>query len=183
MDLRIKRTRQNIINAFIQLRSQKSLEKISIKELAELATINKATFYKHYKDIYDLSDQLEKELMQNLFNEFQHAEELLTNTKEAFSELCEILIRQSALFDIVFEGDRHDKMIDMLESELEQRICSGISDVKQKGEIRILVSVLVQGTFRTALKYKNGEHYEQLLEMLGDINDKIVKQYQDNHNA
>ncbi|MDE7423419.1 MAG: hypothetical protein K2N51_06965 [Lachnospiraceae bacterium] len=36
MDLRTKRTKHSIINAFIQLRSQKPLEKITIKELSEI---------------------------------------------------------------------------------------------------------------------------------------------------
>ena len=56
MDLREKKTKRNIRNAFIELRAKKPLERISIKELAELAEISKATFYLHYKDIYDLSE-------------------------------------------------------------------------------------------------------------------------------
>ena len=55
MDLRTERTKRSIINAFLELRSQKPLEKITVKELSELAFINKATFYTHYQDIYDLS--------------------------------------------------------------------------------------------------------------------------------
>ena len=33
------------------------------KELCEKAQINKSTFYSHYKDIYDLSDQLETDVV------------------------------------------------------------------------------------------------------------------------
>ena len=57
MDLRIQRTKRCITEAFLKLRTQKPLEKITIKELSELAMINKATFYSHYTDIYDLSEQ------------------------------------------------------------------------------------------------------------------------------
>ena len=56
MDLRIERTRKCIKDAFIELRKSKPIEKITVKELAALASINKATFYSHYNDIYDLSD-------------------------------------------------------------------------------------------------------------------------------
>ena len=35
MDLRIEKTRQSIVNAFIALRSGKPLEKITVKELCE----------------------------------------------------------------------------------------------------------------------------------------------------
>ena len=47
MDIRIEKTRQSIINAFIELRSHKELERITIKELCEKAQINKSTFYAH----------------------------------------------------------------------------------------------------------------------------------------
>ncbi len=39
MDLRVQRTQRNIINAFLQLRTKKPIEKITIKELSELAYI------------------------------------------------------------------------------------------------------------------------------------------------
>ncbi|MBR3282470.1 MAG: TetR/AcrR family transcriptional regulator [Ruminococcus sp.] len=45
MDMRIEKTRRSIINAFLQLRAKKPLEKITVKELSALAEINKATFY------------------------------------------------------------------------------------------------------------------------------------------
>ena len=44
MDLRIEKTEKGIRNAFIELRSRKPLEKITIKELCEHAYINKSTF-------------------------------------------------------------------------------------------------------------------------------------------
>ena len=70
MDIRVEKTRQSIINAFIELRSHRELERITIKELCERARINKSTFYSHYQDIYHLSDTLETEvvvsIMENL---------------------------------------------------------------------------------------------------------------------
>ena len=45
MDLRIEKTEKAIKNAFMELRSKKPLEKISVRELCALACINKSTFY------------------------------------------------------------------------------------------------------------------------------------------
>ena len=74
MDLRTERTKRSIINAFLELRSKKPLEKITVKELSELAFINKATFYTHYQDIYDLSEQLETEFVTNILNQITYTE-------------------------------------------------------------------------------------------------------------
>ena len=58
MDLRIIKTKRSIRNALFQLLSQKPLEQITVRELAQQAEINKGTFYLHYHDIYDLVHQL-----------------------------------------------------------------------------------------------------------------------------
>lgn len=54
MDRREIKTKRSIKNAFLKLRSKKEIEQITIRELAEEAEISKATFYLHYRDIYDL---------------------------------------------------------------------------------------------------------------------------------
>lgn len=42
----------------------KKHKKITVRELSELVDINRGTFYLHYKDIYDLVEQIENELFQ-----------------------------------------------------------------------------------------------------------------------
>lgn len=56
MDLRIKKTKRAIRSAFAELIKEKPMEKITVKEIAELAEINKTTFYAHYETVYDLVD-------------------------------------------------------------------------------------------------------------------------------
>lgn len=102
MDLRIERTRKSIINAFIELRARKPLEKISIKELSELAYINKATFYAHYSDIYDLAEQLENEAIASVIQSIPDPNKLLTNPKEGTAELTNAMISQSQLYSSYF---------------------------------------------------------------------------------
>lgn len=57
-DPRAIRTRQAIIEAFNELIATKEFNSISIKDITEKATINRATFYAHYLDKYDLLDQV-----------------------------------------------------------------------------------------------------------------------------
>ena len=65
-DRRTKRTRTLLKKAYIQLLSQKKFSDISVKELCDLADINRGTFYLHYTDIYDLKVQLEDEIVLHL---------------------------------------------------------------------------------------------------------------------
>lgn len=57
-DLRVRRTRKLIREAFISLLRTKRFEKISIQEISDKAMINRATFYAHYADKQDLYDSL-----------------------------------------------------------------------------------------------------------------------------
>jgi AcrR family transcriptional regulator len=63
LDPRIIRTRKLIMDAFIRLSQQKDFDNITIKDITEKATINRATFYYHFSDKYDLLEQVINEDM------------------------------------------------------------------------------------------------------------------------
>ena len=71
MDLRVKKTERSIQQAFLDLRRQKPLEKITVKELCQRADIHKSTFYSHYDSIGDLMEELEQEIGANLMRRFR----------------------------------------------------------------------------------------------------------------
>ena len=52
-DLRVRRTKQALFNAFVSLVTEKPIDEITINQLCEKAEIRRATFYKHYTDKYD----------------------------------------------------------------------------------------------------------------------------------
>jgi AcrR family transcriptional regulator len=63
LDPRTKRTRQLLVDAFGKLLSQKSFEEITVQDITELATVNRATFYAHFEDKYDLLDHSVTEMI------------------------------------------------------------------------------------------------------------------------
>jgi AcrR family transcriptional regulator len=65
-DLRVRRTRQALHNAFMVLIEEKGFDAIIVQDIADRAMVNRVTFYKHYHDKYDLLDQT----MQSLLDEF-----------------------------------------------------------------------------------------------------------------
>ena len=61
-DHRTRVTKLLIRKAFTQLLNEKPTQSISVKELCMQAGINRGTFYAHYRDIYDLMEQIESEM-------------------------------------------------------------------------------------------------------------------------
>lgn len=69
MDPRAIRTRKLIIDAFNQLLVSKGFEHITVKDITELATINRATFYAHFVDKYALLEEVLMELIGTIMGE------------------------------------------------------------------------------------------------------------------
>lgn len=61
-DSRVKRTKKLIRKGITELAREKSISRITVKELTDLIEINRGTFYLHYKDISDLVKSIEEEL-------------------------------------------------------------------------------------------------------------------------
>jgi AcrR family transcriptional regulator len=57
-DPRIRRTRKLLQGALGALMQTKSFDEISVQDITEAATVNRATFYDHYTDKYALLDAL-----------------------------------------------------------------------------------------------------------------------------
>jgi AcrR family transcriptional regulator len=58
LDPRVKRTRQLLLKAFIELLATEDFEAISVQDIAEKATVNRATFYDHFPDKFALLDYM-----------------------------------------------------------------------------------------------------------------------------
>ncbi|GHO49342.1 TetR/AcrR family transcriptional regulator [Ktedonospora formicarum] len=69
-DLRVRRTHQFLQEAMIELITEKEFGAITVGDIAERAMINRATFYRHYQDKYDLVAKIFEEtanhLMENM---------------------------------------------------------------------------------------------------------------------
>jgi AcrR family transcriptional regulator len=62
LDPRVKRTRQLIQSAFAELIIEKrSFENVTVADITERAEINRATFYAHFEDKYDLLNYMVRE--------------------------------------------------------------------------------------------------------------------------
>jgi AcrR family transcriptional regulator len=58
LDPRIRRTRQLLQDALRNLLTKKEFDKISVQDITEAATVNRATFYAHYEDKFALLGEL-----------------------------------------------------------------------------------------------------------------------------
>ena len=65
-DLRTRRTRLALRDALLDLIQTKGFDAIVVQDLADRAMINRVTFYKHYRDKYDLLEHTMQDLLAEL---------------------------------------------------------------------------------------------------------------------
>ena len=95
LDPRVRRTRELIVRAFNELVAEKGHTGLTVQEIAERATINRATFYDHFADQYELfdhaiSEAFREELRQRLPDPSRLTEE---NLKALILAACDYLAR------------------------------------------------------------------------------------------
>ncbi len=67
-DRRVVKTKRAIHMAFASLLSQEELNDITVRDIAELADINRKTFYNYYEGVYAVLDEIENEVVSTLEN-------------------------------------------------------------------------------------------------------------------
>ncbi len=89
LDRRVRKTRRILRECLTRLLKEKKIQDITVRELADMADINRGTFYLHYKDVFDLLEQIEQELTEKLEDILDHhsVEELLSRPSLLFSDL------------------------------------------------------------------------------------------------
>lgn len=64
-DPRVRRTRKLIVEAFFSLLAEKGFRAVSVQDIAERATVNRATFYLHFEDKYALMDWVVRDMFRD----------------------------------------------------------------------------------------------------------------------
>lgn len=174
MDIRVTKTQRAIKDAFIQLRSKKALEKITVKELCQVAEINKSTFYSHYSDIYSLSEELEKETVSYILGKISQEQDYSAENPETFArEICMTCISHLALTDLLFSGQDNSRLAGSLESGIKEMIYLKYPEYRDDEVKNILLSFCIQGAHHAYLNNRSVD-----TEILVQTIEKIIKTLQ-----
>ena len=171
LDIRIEKTERAIKQAFMELRAHKPLEKIKVKELCDLACINKSTFYAHYQDIYALANAMEDELVASVVASLPQlkASDVSERTEWLARELFRAFVKNQEAVNIVFADSRQGLFINRVEGAL--RKCIAASDLSFETDVvrKVVLSFCVQGCYYTFTSYCDQMDEKKLVALLASI--------------
>ncbi|HIY21544.1 MAG TPA: TetR/AcrR family transcriptional regulator [Candidatus Flavonifractor merdigallinarum] len=176
MDLRVARTRRHIISAFLDLRAQKPLERITIKDLAARAEINKATFYLHFHDIYDLSDAVEQQIVSSVIDRIDHPENLIFQPSQAIRDLTDAYLAQKERIDVVFSGEQRPHLVKRIDQSIRQSLYEKYPQWREDRDKNIMLTYCIYGSYHAFMGHL---HYgiDDILPAICRISDALRDLY------
>lgn len=176
MDLRVKRTQKNIREAFISLAEKKKVERMTIKELAETAMINKATFYLHYRDLEDFVSQLENEVIDDILSEIGQVDSFFRRVDEFFERFTVALIRNQKLMVILYDNDWTNSFQNKLVISLREKILAENNHLEFTPEMNIILTFMLRGVMDISL-YEEFEDPDEVFRALSNTIRVVTDHY------
>ena len=123
-DRRVRRTKQLLRSALLELLREKSVDQITVTELTEKADVNRGTFYGHYKDIFDMVEQLENEMFQEFSALLQAypADALKHGLRPILRDVFAFLQRYGDMAAALLERDRDTRFLEQLKGMVAERV-------------------------------------------------------------
>lgn len=171
LDIRIEKTERSIKQAFMTLRRQRPMEKIKVKELCDLACINKSTFYAHYQDIYALSNALEEEMVQLVVASLPRltSDDISERTEWLAQELFRAFALRRAEIETLFSDSRQGLFINRVEDAIRESFKANDPSFEQDLVRKIVLSFCVQGSYYAFNAYCGQMDEKQLVALIGSI--------------
>lgn len=143
-DPRILRTRQLLKDAFVDLLQEMEIEKISVNRIAERATINRVTFYLHYRDIPDMMEKMADEMIEDIQNALirkpQHLHSAEEKTTWDMVSLLEHIAEHAKFYKVILGSRRTpiftDRLLKMLSETVKYRLENDRKDQIAKAGIQ-----------------------------------------------
>lgn len=174
------RSKKMIKEAFAKLVNEKqSIEKVTVKEIVELADISKSTFYAHYDDIYDLIEEFENEFINYLETEMD--EFMAKPSKDFFpyiQKMTNLLKENEKTYKLIVSTGIPSHFIHKLKNIINKRVSKDSSFTHLSNDLptrKVQLDFVVSGIIGVIEDYFTGT-IQISLDEIGVVINKILLQ-------
>lgn len=173
-DRRVKKTKKALRNGLAELMVHKGLRNITVRELTDKVDIHRATFYAHYKDIYDLYEQMEEEVVTELNDliMLNYSQPPVHFYKIIFEYIMENKQICHMLFGTNGEGSFVTRLNDLLEEKCMETWCKEWQHSEISEKLKFKVRYHVQGCLAIISKWVESNFtypMNQVIEIIAEI--------------
>lgn len=169
-DARVRYTERILKESFLAVLREKPVNKITVKEVCELAEINRATFYAHYSDCFALMESIEEELVDAFSQSLKHTDSLMeSGVIEAIYEMIDQ--HKEACQVLIFNGASNSILGKMVSRIREERINIWRKHLKHASdeELEMLYTHLSNGLMHVVVGGYDKYHREDVINFVNRI--------------
>ena len=135
VDRRVRKTRRQRRECLITLLKEKKVQDITVRELTDMADLNRGTFYLHYKDVFDLLEKTEAELQED-FNQLvckHDAVDLKQRPSVIFNEIYSLVYDNADLIEILLGENGDLNFVNRLKQLIREKCLKDWMEVFRSG--------------------------------------------------
>lgn len=173
-DLRVRRTRQVLQQAFLELLQERGFSSISVQDITERAMVNRGTFYAHFADKYALMDAMMREqFQQEVASKLPPPSRWETQTLHALIETVLDYFRSfhshcqpAEDLDPIFERSVQEELATLLLNWLRQE---SMAEKRWRVPVETVALAVSWAIFGAAVKWSRGTEKKSAGQMAGDL--------------
>lgn len=176
-DMRWIRTERHLLSAFGKAIETTPIEKITVTGIARAAEVNKATFYLHYRDIFDLAQSYVDQLACDTVEELGDASVLFSEPRRFVSTLMNALAdkEKARTTEAIAKNNLIPHYMSALIANLNDAL-KNVRPVPDDLRSRAALSFFLHGVMGTLGQFRNDNDREELTEVIGDLVEVLMKQ-------
>ena len=168
-DRRVVKTKRAIRNAFAKLLCEKDIDKITIKDIADTADINRKTFYNYYSGVYQIIDEIENEVVENLKSSISDidAEDYLKDPYKIFDKITEAISQDMEFYENLLKMNTNlslfQKIVDLIKQQIKEAFLVRV-DIDQS-RLDVMIEYTISGMIAAYKSWFNSDRKLTLKEI------------------
>jgi AcrR family transcriptional regulator len=168
---RVRISKQLLQTALVELLGEKSIHKLSIREICDKAHINRTTFYKYYGSQYDLLADIENEILSQIEKRLKDTSLLVITQLLEFIEenisICKVLLNNNV------DPEFPEKLINL--PRIKQMVIGNLREDYSEAELAYSYDLIVNGGFSVIKSWINKDNRESAAEIAALICNTILR--------
>ncbi len=177
-DRRVIRTQRSIRNALAQMLVEKDIEKISVKEIAERADVDRKTVYNYYSSVYEILAELENDWVED-FDQFTKRVENVRGAEyleQFFPVLTELIADDIELYKQLMRMGSQSRVISRLIDFLNEKIKKAFArsyELEEK-QVNLAAEFVLAGLFWSYRSWFNSDREKPLKEFSAELGQLVM---------
>ena len=172
------RTQRSIRNALAQLLVEKDVEKISIKEVAERADVDRKTVYNYYASVYEILAELENDWVEDFdgFTKRMENERGEAYLQQFFPALTELIADDIELYAQLMHMGSQSRVISRLIAFLNDKIKTAFarSYELESEKVNVAAEFVLAGLFWSYRAWFNSDRKKPLKEFSAELGELVM---------